>query len=133
MKTKSMSFYALTFAAVTMLAFTNPLNMGKISFDKLTHDFGQIVQGVPQKVVFTITNQSDEPLILTKVKGSCGCTATAYSKEPISPGEKSEIEATYNAKSPGVFNKTITLQTNLEEEPRILKIQGEVVAPPDQQ
>ncbi len=98
-----------------------------VKFDRLTHDMGTIEQGVPQKVTFTLTNYADEPLILTRVKGSCGCTATEYSKDPIMPGEQTEIEATYNAKSLGAFSKTVTVQTNLQDEAIVLHIKGKVV------
>ena len=52
---------------------------------------------------FEYRNEGDKPLIITKVKASCGCTATNYSKEPLLPGESSKIRATYNAHNPGAF------------------------------
>ncbi|NND34774.1 MAG: DUF1573 domain-containing protein [Saprospiraceae bacterium] len=105
------------------LAFTSPL---PVHFDKAEHDFGIIAQGIPQKAVFILKNTSDQPLILKRVKGSCGCTATSHTQEPIVPGASTEIEATYNAKSIGSFTKTISVHTNLQDEPFVLTIKGTV-------
>ncbi len=112
---------------LTLSAFTSTID-SLVRFDKTEHDFGQIQQGEPQTAHFQITNLSDEPMILTKVKGSCGCTATAFSNEPIAPGQSTEIEATYNAKVIGAFTKTVTVTTNLEPDPITLKIKGTVQA-----
>jgi len=126
MKIKMMLTYLPILAAVLCFAFTNSNLPSKISIDKIEHDFGVIAQGTPKTATFTLTNESAVPMILTKVKGSCGCTATAYDKEPIAPGAKTEIEATYNAKSIGNFTKTVTVTTNLENEPIVLTIRGNV-------
>ncbi|MCB0687542.1 MAG: DUF1573 domain-containing protein [Saprospiraceae bacterium] len=115
---------ALFVASFSTFAFTggNPVH-----FDKTEFDFGSIVQGTPQKVEFTVTNESDQPLILKKVKGSCGCTATDYDTNPIAPGASTTIEATYNAKSLGSFRKTVSVYTNIQENPFVLTIKGTVI------
>ncbi len=97
-----------------------------LHFDKTEHDFGSIKQGIPQKATFMITNDSDQPLILKNVKGSCGCTTTNYPTEPVPAGSTAEIEATFNAKTPGAFRKTVSVFTNLKEDPFILVIKGTV-------
>ena len=126
MKTLKMpTIIALAAFAICAFAFKGP---DLLSFDKMEFDFGHIAQGIPQKTIFILTNKSDHPLLLTKVKGSCGCTATNYSKTAVAPGEHTEIEATYNAKSVGAFQKTITVTTNLSETPTILRIKGTVDA-----
>jgi hypothetical protein len=115
--------YALLPMVFAALAFTSS---GLLHFDKTEHDFGSIEQGIAQKAAFMITNDSDQPLILKKVKGSCGCTATSYPTEPVPAGSTAEIEATFNAKTPGAFRKTVSVFTNLQEEPFILVIKGTV-------
>ncbi len=126
MKTLKMQTIILL-SAITLCAFAFK-GPDLMTFDKMVYDFGHIAQGIPQTTIFTLTNESDQPLLLTKVKGSCGCTATNYSKTAIAPGESTEIEATYNAKSLGQFQKTITVSTNLSESPTILRIKGTVDA-----
>ncbi len=98
----------------------------KVIWEKTVHNFGDIKQGTPVKVSFNFTNNLDYPLILKKVKASCGCTATDYPKEPILPGKKASIIATYNAANKGAFNKSITITTNAEENIKVLYIKGTV-------
>lgn len=128
MKIRKLFFYLPIALSVLCFAYTNADLSPKIKVDKMEHDFGTIEQGTPQKAVFTLTNEADVPLILKKVKGSCGCTATSYEKEPIAPGAQTEIEATYNAKNLGSFTKTVTVHTNLNDEPIVLTIRGVVGA-----
>ncbi|MEM9917104.1 MAG: DUF1573 domain-containing protein [Bacteroidota bacterium] len=100
-----------------------------ISWDKMVHDFGTIPQGEPATAEFVLTNNSDTPLIITKVKGSCGCTATFHEDDPVAPGEQTIIKATYNAKKVGAFTKTVKVTTTLESLPIVLSIKGKVDQP----
>jgi hypothetical protein len=91
------------------------------------HDFGTISQGTPVTHTFEVTNTGQQPLKLVNVKSSCGCTVAKYTKESIQPGEKGFVTATYNAKSVGIFAKSISVTTDIEEEPVIrLRLKGEV-------
>ncbi len=89
-------------------------------------DLGKIPQGKPVTVKFQLTNTGSDPVIITSVSTSCGCTVADYPKQPIKANEKAEITATYNAASPGVFTKavTVTFSTN---ESKILNLKGTVV------
>lgn len=92
-----------------------------------THDFGDIEKGKPVTYSFTFTNTTKETVLLTNVKPSCGCTAANYTKTPIKPGEKGIVEATFDANSPGNFQKTITVSTNEKgTSPKVLIIKGSV-------
>ena len=93
----------------------------------LTHDFGKITQNQPASHKFVFTNTGNAPLIISTAKGSCGCTVTEYSTEPIAPGSTGMVMATYNAKKLGVFSKTVTVYANTGE-PVTLKVKGEVIA-----
>ncbi|WP_052733132.1 DUF1573 domain-containing protein [Hymenobacter terrenus] len=105
--------------------FTAP---AAIKWEKTIHQFGEIKQGVPVTASFTFTNKSKAPVLLSDVHGSCGCTVPAWSKEPILPGKSSVITATFNAANPGVFNKTVTVTTNVDGAgPQVLSLQGTVV------
>jgi hypothetical protein len=97
-------------------------------FDKLVYDFPDLTQGNPGTASFTLTNAGNEPLLITSASPSCGCTNLQYSKDPILPGKSVTISATYNASAIGPFMKTITVQTNAQQEAVILKLQGKVVA-----
>lgn len=98
-----------------------------IKWDQTTHDFGEIPQNIPVTAYFTLTNNTGEPLILTNVKGSCGCTVADYDSNPIKEGETSVIEATFNAKQKGVFHKTVNVITQNSKTPIILKLKGTII------
>lgn len=98
---------------------------------EMAHDFGKIEQGKPVTVEFKFTNTGKAPLIMNNVHGSCGCTTTDYTKEPVAPGKSGFIKATYNAANMGSFTKTVTVNANTEKGTEVLTIKGEVIASPN--
>jgi hypothetical protein len=92
-------------------------------------DFGKIKVSVPVSHEFTFTNTGDVPLVISSVNASCGCTVTAYSKDPIQPGGQGFVKATYNAAKVGQFTKTVTVNANTDEGQVVLTIKGEVIDP----
>jgi len=102
-----------------------------INFEVESHDFGTVQQTlkVEDRITydFKFTNDGKEPLILTNVKGSCGCTVPEWPKEPIMPGEESMIHVTYDSKRLGPFNKSITVTSNAYTPTKRLMIRGKVL------
>lgn len=92
-------------------------------------DFGEIKKGVPVSHDFSFVNTTKQTVIISTVKPSCGCTATNYTKTPIKPGEKGTITATFNAAAAGPFSKSVTVNLNEGEAPKILTIKGKVIEP----
>jgi hypothetical protein len=90
-------------------------------------DVGEIPQGTPKAIVYEFKNTGKTAVIITNVQGSCGCTATDYTKEPILPGKSAKVTATYNAANKGAFTKTVTVTTNAETAPKILTLKGTVI------
>ena len=104
-----------------------PLNGPKISFSELEHNYGTLQKGGDGNCEFTFTNEGNEPLILSNVKASCGCTTPSWTKEPIMPGKTGTIKVRYNTNNVGGFTKTITVTSNAIDSPRVtLKIKGKV-------
>ncbi len=95
----------------------------------LNHDFGKIKQGVPVTHEFKFTNKGKVPMVITNVAASCGCTTPDWTRDPIAPGGEGFIKATYNAASPGAFNKSVTVTSNVENGFVQLFIKGEVATP----
>jgi len=96
-------------------------------FDKTEFEFPDLIQGSPGTASFTLTNDGNEPLIISSANASCGCTNLTYSKDPILPGKSITISVTYNAAALGNFVKTITVRTNASDQPIVLKISGKVL------
>lgn len=100
----------------------------QISTDELTYNFGTIAEadGLASHV-FTIKNEGEKPLVITRITASCGCTQPEWSKEPIAPGKTSEIKVTYDPKGrPGPFYKTISIYSNGKNGSFNLAIKGNV-------
>lgn len=99
-----------------------------VEWANTVHDFGEITQNNPVTHTFKVTNTGEEPLKITNVKASCGCTATDYTKEAIPPGGEGFVQARYNAAAPGVFNKSVTVTYNAANQRELLRLKGTVVA-----
>ena len=104
-----------------------PTDGPKITFNELEHNYGTIAKGSEGNCEFIFTNNGNEPLILSNVKASCGCTTPSWTKEPIMPGKNGTIKVHYNTNNVGAINKTITVTSNAVDSPRVvLKIKGKV-------
>ena len=104
-------------------------NQAEMTFDKEVHDYGVIPQGIPASYTFFFKNTGKEPLIITSASGSCGCTQPDWTREPVKPGGKGFVKATYNAASIGAFTKTVTVLSNGKRNSITLTIKGEVKVP----
>ncbi len=100
-----------------------------VKFSKTTHDFGKVIKGAKDvNAVFKYTNNSQEMVFITRVVKSCGCTEPNYSKEPLLPGQTAEFKVGYTTTDiMGIFNKKLTVFTNISTDATILTIKGEVV------
>lgn len=108
------------------VAEASGMNQAQIHWETTTQDVGQVMQNVPVEIIYVYKNTGDVPLIIESIKTSCGCTAGKFSKEPLLPGEKSEVRITYNARSHGKFRKTVTVYSNVPGKPELLTLEGEV-------
>ncbi|MDN5201394.1 DUF1573 domain-containing protein [Fulvivirgaceae bacterium BMA10] len=128
-----MKNYRIIFFFIFILLSTKVvLSQSKFKFDEMSHDFGEVVNGNIATFDFVFTNIGNEPLIINNVRASCGCTTPYWPKEPILPGGKGKITASYNSKNrPGVFNKSITIRANSANPQHILRIKGIVIPDPD--
>lgn len=104
----------------------------KIAFSKTTHDFGKFNEaGGKVTYKFEYVNTGGSDLIIQNVTASCGCTAPRWTREPVHPGEKGFVAATYNpAGRPGSFRKYITVISNSNPGSVRLTISGEVIPKP---
>ena len=107
-------------------------NKAEIKFEVPKHDFGTVrEEGGPISHEFIFANTGDEPLLISGVRASCGCTTPSWSKEPIAPGERGSITAQYNPMNrPGAFRKSVTVTSNASNPTTVLYIQGVVQPKP---
>ncbi len=74
-----------------------------LTLEANTYDFGDITQGEVVERVFKFKNTGNQPLIITNIQTSCGCTTPVWPREPIMPGASGEIKVGFN--SAGKMNK----------------------------
>jgi len=99
----------------------------KIEFESLEINYGQISKGDNGVRVFKFSNIGSEPLIISKVYSSCGCTIPKKPSSPINPGKGDEIQVKYDTNRVGPIKKTITVLSNAINSPTMsLKITGNV-------
>lgn len=100
----------------------------RIRFEQSMHDFGNIkeVDG-PVSHDFVFVNGGTVPILIRNVESSCGCTSPEWTKQPILPGQKGFVKATFDPKDrPSHFDKTITVYSNAQPAVVELKIKGNV-------
>jgi len=98
-----------------------------IKFESKRFDFGTVTSGDKVKTAFKFTNTGKEPLLISDVKTSCGCTASDYPREPVAPGESAEIEAIFDTSGKsGAQTKNVTVITNTDPSSSVLIIEGNV-------
>ena len=121
--------FALNASAQTVPTAGGDENKAEFKFVEEKHDFGKIPQGTPVSVEFQFKNIGKEPLILSAVQPTCGCTIADYTKTPVLPGADGKIKITYNAAFVAPFNKTIVVTSNAKTPTKYIVITGEVIAP----
>lgn len=105
----------------------SPSGAGVLRFDTLYHNFGRVVQGAVVKVEFGFLNIGGEPVVIERVKPSCGCTVSEYPDKPVRPGDRGIVVATFNSAGKlGPQEKTLIVYSNADNPTTVLTLVGEV-------
>jgi hypothetical protein len=110
-------------------ASQNPsAKMPKFQFEQPDFDFGTINEGEVVQHMYKFKNIGTAPLIITKATASCGCTVPSPPKEPILPGQTSQIQVRFDSRNkPNQQVKTITVEANTDPALTKLQLHGFVV------
>lgn len=102
----------------------------RVQFDATEYTYGKIKAGEKVTHEFRLTNAGKKPLIIRKVKASCGCTAATPDKSELKPGESTSIKVIFDSTGrSGRDSKSVTVITNDPRQPTTnLIIQGEIEA-----
>ncbi|MDX5348327.1 MAG: DUF1573 domain-containing protein [Hymenobacteraceae bacterium] len=123
MKKKLSYLVGLSLLLLNLQAFAQ----GELKFEKDNHDFGNVTEGTQATYEFKFTNTGNQPVIISNVQASCGCTTPEWTKDPVLPGKTGKIKAVYNsAGRPGSFSKSITVTSNAATPTKVLYIKGMV-------
>ncbi|MEO6490592.1 MAG: DUF1573 domain-containing protein [Ferruginibacter sp.] len=93
-----------------------------------TYDFGKIKEGEIVEYSYRFKNTGSNPLVVTNVAASCGCTVADKPEAPVKPGETGVIKVKFNSENrPGEAHKTVTVTSNAKPPFSELLLKGEVI------
>jgi hypothetical protein len=94
-----------------------------------TLDFGRVREGETVEASFRFRNTGDNPLVISNVSPSCGCTVAERPVEPIAPGAEGTVRASFDSRGrPGPNHKTLNVYSNTPEAMHRLVFTVEVLA-----
>lgn len=89
-----------------------------LALSEPSFDFGKIKKGDAVEHVFEVTNTGKNPLVISNVQPTCGCTVPDFTKDPIAPGQKGKITLKFNsANFDGVVHKSAEVYANVAQVP----------------
>jgi len=124
---KLLCIASLFICSIVFAQETASTNSGVFAFKSETIDYGKINKNADGNRSFTFKNTGKSPIVITSVKGSCGCTVATKPTKPIMPNETAEIGVKYATNRIGAFSKTITVTSNASEKSKVLRIKGSVI------
>ncbi len=125
--------FSIAFLAEVALIACNQANSGSgqkkayIDFDNTEYDLGTIAFRSDGECRFVFTNTGEEPLILSNVRSTCGCTVPDWPGKPVETGQSDTIFVQYDTRRVGSFTRTISVYANAENAPLRLTIRGKVL------
>ena len=105
----------------------------KITFEKLTHNFGSIGPATKNICEFKFTNTGDGILQIGQITKTCGCTPFLLDKKKYMPGESGTLKVGYLSDSQyGDTTKYLHVHSNDRVNPKVsLAIKARIVAKVD--
>jgi len=119
---KITSICAVVIALISLTAMG--MLAAEFKFDNETHDFGKIPLNKPVSHEYKFNNAGDEPIIISDVQPTCGCSVAEFTKTPVKPGEAGTIKVTFNAAAKGPFTKSFIVKSNTKTPVKTLTIKG---------
>ena len=116
------SIFAVVIAFISLSSMT--LFIAEFKFDQETHDFGKIPVDKPVSYEYKFSNAGDEPIVISAVQPTCGCSVAEFTKTPVKPGEAGSIKVTFNAAAKGPFTKSFIVKSNTKTPVKTLTIKG---------
>jgi len=75
-------------------------------------DFGTFDKTETKKVVFTLKNTGENPLVIVDTGTTCSCAVARFDKRPAQPGEELKVEVEMSPNEAGFFSEVISVKCN---------------------
>jgi hypothetical protein len=131
---RTVVLFLILYALASVADAERPENP-RLLIKKRIWNFGMVKQHTKITHSFIISNIGQKPLIIKRLRSTCGCTAALTTKERIEPGESGKINVTF---SPGYrkgrVTKYVYVESNDPDEPLVkLTVTGIVEVVPSPQ
>ncbi len=121
-------------ALISLLSVVNCIwGAGEIRWLSNTFNYGVIkeIEG-PATGIIKGVNVGDTPVMINRVRPSCGCTTADYTRDPIAPGDTAFVSVAYNPIGrPGRFHKTVKIYSGEENALTTIDLVGAVIGTPE--
>lgn len=98
-----------------------------MTFEEQRFDFGEVTEGEVVAHTYKFKNTGSEPLIISRAKGSCGCTVPKYTTDPVPPGGEGEMVVEFNTRGKkGRKSQKVTITANTNPPQTFIYIEGKV-------
>ena len=109
---RSFIIFLSAFLCATLYIYAQP----QVEFAPGTRqELGTLLWHTPHEAVFTLTNKSTRPLVISDVHPDCGCTDARWTTSTINPGATGTITLRYDAELLGHFNKNVAITARFAE------------------
>lgn len=99
----------------------------EIKFDDKTKKFEKTKAGEILYFEYFFTNTGNQPLVVSEVKVSCGCTKPEFPAEPVKPQEKGAIKVSFDTKGKiGYQDRVLEVISNAKNSPEKIRFKGVV-------
>lgn len=106
-----MAICSVSFAQAQKAQTTNG---AALTWEEPNHDFGEVEEGKKVEFVYKFTNTGNEPLIITNVQPTCGCTLPkSWPRGEIMPGQSGELLIAFDSSNKsGKLSRVTTIVSN---------------------
>jgi len=88
---------------------------------------GERKQGTHFSFRMVLKNESEIPLWIASVRGSCGLSIPSWPRNPIEPGKESIIQLRFDSSSPGSYTRILTIHSNSRDSRTIIPIVATII------
>jgi hypothetical protein len=101
-------------AALILSAPTHAATWAEGMFEDLAHDFGSVPRGPMVTHQYRLTNNTGQPVRITSVRVSCGCTSATALQGALAPGQSTAVLAQMDT-TRFIGPKTVTIYVQFDQ------------------